>query len=174
MLNRKSIVMEDDEEKVSDKKESGGVQRSKSGTLLAVPKQYESAIKRSEVLEKERTVAAYFSGNKSPQGLQRSSSQHSVQSLTSVRTAEEQKSNTVSPMETNKDSKLTELRETSSRTTTTTTKSAHHLKILRKQQKSTSPNPLAKSQTLPNVNLLDENNVDDAFDDLFAEFTSSK
>ncbi|XP_031625586.1 uncharacterized protein LOC116342206 [Contarinia nasturtii] len=133
MLNRKSIVMEDDEEEVSDKKESpkGGVQRSKSGTLLTVPKQYESAIKRSEVLEKERTVAAYFAGNKSPQGLQRSSSQHSVQSSTSVRTVEEQKSNTVSPMETNKDSKLTELRETSSRTTTTTTKSAHHLKILR-------------------------------------------
>lgn len=165
MLNRKSIIMDDDEEEISDKKDTSkiGVQRSKSGTLLTVPKQYESAIKRSEVLEKERTVAAYFSGNKSPQGLQRSSSQHSVQSSTSVRTVEEQKSNTVSPME---------VRETSR--TTTTTKSAHHLKILRKQQKSTSPNPLAKSQTLPNVNLLDENNVDDAFDDLFAEFSLCK
>lgn len=171
MLNRKSIVIEDDEDvDVVAKKDSskGGLQRSKSGTLLSVPKQYESAIKRSEVLEKERTVAAYFSANKSPQGLQRSSSQHSVKSSSSVRTVEEQESSSVSPF----DSKSCDIREMSSRTTTT--KSAHHLKILRKQQKSTSPNPLAKSQTLPNVNLLDENNVDDAFDDLFAEFNSSK
>lgn len=168
MLNRKSVLVDDDDEEeqeqVNEKKDTGkGVQRSKSGTLLTVPKQYESAIKRSEVLEKERTVAAYFSGNKSPQGLQRSSSQHSVQSSTSMRTVESQKSNTASPLELKSS-------ETMSSRTTTTTKSAHHLKILRKQQKSTSPNPLVKSQTLPNVNLLDENNVDDAFDDLFAEF----
>lgn len=166
MLNRKSIVVDDDDEDVAERTDvAKPLQRSKSGTLLSVPKQYESAIKKSEVLKKEQTVAAYFAGSKSPQGLQRSSSQHSMQSSTSMRTVEEQKSNTVSPLE----NKSSEMRETSSRTTTTT-KSAHHMKILRKKQ--TSPNPLAKSQTLPN--LLDENNVDDAFDNLFASFTVNK
>lgn len=54
--------------------------------------------------------------------------------------------------------------------TSTTTKSAHHLKILRKQQQSSSMNMLAKSSTMPSLNLLDESNVDDAFEDLFASF----
>lgn len=169
MLNRKSVIVDDDADETVESNDTskGPLQRSKSGTLLAVPKQYESAIKRSEVLQKERTVAAYFAGSKSPQGLQRSSSQHSVLSSSSVKTVEERKSNTVSPMHSS-DSKTPELREVNS---TTTTKSAHHLKILRKQQKQITSNPLAKSQTLPSINLLDESNVDDAFDDLFASFS---
>lgn len=182
MLNRKSIVLDDDDDGIvddgADKSGSankGGLQRSKSGTLLSVPKQYESAIKKSELLEKERTVAAYFLGNKSPQGVQRSSSQHSMHSSSSIKTAEGQKSNTVSPMQSSdlKDLNVTtDMHESSghSRTTTSTTKSAHHLKILRRQQKQSSPNPLAKSQTAPSINLLDESNVDDAIDDLFASF----
>lgn len=173
MLNRKSVVVDNDDDD-SDQNETSnvGLQRSKSGTLLAVPKQYESAIKKSEVQQKERTVAAYFSGNKSPQGLQRSSSQQSVLATSSIKTFEEQKSNTGSFLQRNEeiDSQSGEVSEVSSRTTTTTTKSAHHLKILRKQQKQTSPSPLAKSQTLPSINLLDESNVDGAFDDLFESF----
>lgn len=176
MLNRKSIVLDDeddiDDAVPADKNTKGGLQRSKSGTLLSVPKQYESAIKKSELTDKERTVAAYFSGNKSPaQGVQRSSSQHSLHSSSSIKTVEGQKSNTVSPMQSGDLNMTSDMQETSShsRTTTTTTKSAHHLKILRRQQKQSSPsNPLAKSATLPN--LLDESNVDDAIDDLFASF----
>lgn len=173
ILNRKSIVLDDDDDGTDDvpadkTAKGGGLQRSKSGTLLSVPKQYESAIKKSELSEKERTVAAYFSSNKSPaQGVQRSSSQHSLHSSSSTKTIEGQKSNTVSPMQSG--DLTADVHESSSRTTTTTTKSAHHLKILRRQQKQTSPsNPLAKSATLPN--LLDESNVDDAIDDLFASF----
>lgn len=174
MLNRKSIVLEDDNDDDNDNTAGDkiGVQRSKSGTLLSVPKQYESAIKKSELLEKERTVAAYFGSNKSPsQNVQRSSSQHSMLSSSSTKTVEGQKSSTVSPMQSNdlKDvNYITDMQDSHSRTTTTTTKSAHHLKILRRQQKQTSPNALAKSSTLPN--LLDESNVDDAIDDLFASF----
>lgn len=192
MLNRKSIVLDDDNETDSDKNTETtpatktGVQRSKSGTLLAVPKQYESAIKKSEVEEKERTVAAYFAASKSPsQSLQRSSSQHSVLSSASMKSVsrQEEKSNTVSPLQMD-DTKSTTINQSnemsnhhshteSITTTTTSTKSAHHLKILRKQQKHTTTNlPLAKSQTLPSINLLDESNVDDAFEDLFASFIS--
>lgn len=174
--NRKSIVLDDDDDDAVDNDAGKGLQRSKSGTLLCVPKQYESAIRKSELLEKERTVAAYFAGNKSPQsGVQHSSSQHSMHSSSSVKTAEGQKSTTVSPMQNSEQRDVNAMRDlqeisSHSRTTTTTTKSAHHLKILRRQQKQTSPNPLSKSHTAPSINLLDESNVDDAIDDLFASF----
>lgn len=178
MLNRKSIILDDDDDGESDKNDfssaKGGVlQKSKSGTLLSVPKQYESAIKKSEVEEKQRTVAAYFSGNKSPstQSLQRSSSQHSILSSSSFKSAKGE-SNTVSPQDDDESHKLSENTTdlTVSKSTTCTTKSSHHLKILRRQQKTSTNSPLAKSQTLPSINLLDESNVDDAFEDLFASF----
>lgn len=184
ILNRKSIILDDDDTD-SDKNDPTSVknqviQKSKSVSLLCVPKQYESAIKRSEVEEKQRTVASYFLANKSPsQNLQRSSSQHSVLSSSSFKSARDN-SIAASPHhldELEKSAKSTETAEsrstsTTTTTTTTTNKSAHHLKILRKQQKTTSNTPLAKSQTLPSINLLDESNVDDAFDDLFASFNA--
>lgn len=194
MLNRKSIVIEEDDEIEADDKfgsnrSAGGVQKSKSGTLLFVPKQYESAIKKSEVGEKERTVAAYFAASKMSQSsLQRSSSQHSVLSSSSMKSfgRHDDKSSTASPQHVESDAKVnvTDAKEhvaenqhhsesttttTSSSTTTTTSKSAHHLKILRKQQQKLG-SPLAKSQTLPSINLLDETNVDDAFEEIFASF----
>lgn len=191
MLNRKSIVIEEDEEVVEDNamNNRGGVQRSKSGTLLSVPKQYESAIKKSEVEEKARTVAAYFAGCKtamSGQSIQRSSSQHSVLSSGSMKSfsRHDDKSSTVSPLQMDNVEQSTEFQrsndvhsEHSGSTTTTTSmttatsKSAHHLKILRKQQQKHS-SPLAKSQTMPSINLLDETNVDDAFEEIFAAFGS--
>lgn len=178
ILNRKSIVLDDDEDDDSDKNDFsvgkiGVLQKSKSGTLLSVPKQYESAIRKSEVEEKQRTVAAYFSANKSPsQSLQRSSSQHSVLSSSSFKSVKES-SNAASPLNTDEMKRTVETTDsTVSKSLTTTTKSSHHLKILRRQQKSTSNSPLTKSQTLPSINLLDESNVDDAFEDLFASFNA--
>ncbi|XP_068157017.1 protein split ends isoform X6 [Drosophila tropicalis] len=46
----------------------GELRRSKSGHTLAVPKLYEAGIDKSQLNEKQRTVAAYFSGQKSPTG----------------------------------------------------------------------------------------------------------
>lgn len=185
ILNRKSIINDDDDDDTdSDRNDPSSVksqvlQKSKSGSLLSVPKQYESAIKKSEVEEKQRTVAAYFLANKSPsQNLQRSSSQHSVLSSSSFKSARDN-SNAASPHHLDEMEKTGESTETATSrsistttTTTTTNKSAHHLKILRRQQKTTSSTPLAKSQTLPSINLLDESNVDDAFEDLFASFNA--
>lgn len=178
-LNRKSIVIEEDEEIIDDKAAiRSGVQKSKSGTLLSVPKQYESAIKKSEVEEKQRTVAAYFSG-KNSQSLQRSSSQHSVLSSASMKSfsRNDDKSSTVSPLNSDNDFKIEQSNESQqtgssviTTSTTMSTKSAHHLKILRKQQQKHG-SPLAKSQTMPSINLLDETNVDDAFEEIFASFT---
>lgn len=158
MLNRKSLVMDDDK--------SNALQKTPSGSLLCLPKG-----KSIDIEEKERTVAAYFAGAKSPQGLQRSSSQHSVLSSSSLRA--------LSNEHINANSKSTAVERTSTTTSTSTStsssktiKSAHHLKILKKQSQAS---PLAKSQTMPsisNVNLLDESNVDDAFEDLFKSFTS--
>lgn len=184
ILNRKSIILDDDDTD-SDRNDPTSVknqvlQKSKSGSLLSVPKQYESAIKKSEVEEKQRTVAAYFLANKSPsQNLQRSSSQHSVLSSSSFKSARDN-SNAASPHQLDELEKSAESTETATSrstsmtttTTTTTNKSAHHLKILRRQQKTTSNTPLAKSQTLPSINLLDESNVDGAFEDLFASFNA--
>lgn len=181
--NRKSIIIEDDKNAPT----KGILQKSKSGSLLSIPKQYETVIKKSEVEDKQRTVAAYFSGQKSPQALQRSSSQHSVLSTASAKSLKQyQESNANIENRENIDynGNNTEISSKSFETTTTTssssasattkaTKSAHHLKILKKQQKQTTNSLLAKSQTMPHissVNLLDESNVDDAFEDLFLSF----
>lgn len=143
----------------------GGVQKSKSGSLLSIPKQYETIIKKSEVQQKERTVAAYFSGSKSPQGLQRSSSQHSMLKSKSLK----ELTRKVNANDDDDDYDDDNDTDDSIRHSKTVTKSAHHLKILKKQRKETSN--IAKSQTMPNVaNLLDESNVDDAFEDLFLSF----
>lgn len=169
---------------ITDEKNNGGtsaptkgiLQKSKSGTLLTIPKQYETVINKADAEEKQRTVAAYFSGAKSPQGLQRSSSQHSVlssASTKSVKTSNEHIDINGNNTETF-DRSLSTFQSSAltSTNTKTSTKSAHHLKILKKQSASNA-SPLAKSQTMPHissVNLLDETNVDDAFEDLFLSF----
>ncbi|KRF80551.1 uncharacterized protein Dvir_GJ16730 [Drosophila virilis] len=48
----------------------GELRRTKSGHSLAVPKLYEAGIDKEQLGEKQRTVAAYFSGQKSPTGAQ--------------------------------------------------------------------------------------------------------
>lgn len=156
----------------------GILQKSKSGTLLALPKPFESHINKADADEKQRTVAAYFSGVKSPQGLQRSASQHSVLSSSSTKSLKTSNENIdINGNNTEIVDRTMSTFESSAIMTNTksTTKSAHHLKILKKQQKQSATNalPLAKSQTMPHisrVNLLDENNVDDAFEDLFLSF----
>lgn len=156
----------------------GILQKSKSGTLLSIPKPFES-LNRADAEEKQRTVAAYFAGAKSPQGgLQRSASQHSVLSSSSTKSLKTSNENIdINGNNTETVDRTTSKFESSAITTNTksTTKSAHHLKILKKQQKQSATNalPLAKSQTMPHissVNLLDESNVDDAFEDLFLSF----
>lgn len=156
----------------------GILQKSKSGTLLALPKPFESHINKADADEKQRTVAAYFSGVKSPQGLQRSASQHSVLSSSSTKSLKTSNENIdINGNNTEIVDRTMSTFETSAITTNikSTTKSEHHLKILKKQQKQSATNalPLAKSQTMPHissVNLLDESNVDDAFEDLFLSF----
>lgn len=158
----------------------GILQKSKSGTLLSIPKPFESQINKADAEEKQRTVAAYFSGVKSPQGLQRSSSQHSMLSSSSTKSMKTSNEHIdINGNNTEIVDRTVSTFESSAAITTnntkSTTKSAHHLKILKKQQKQSATNalPLAKSQTMPHissVNLLDENNVDDAFEDLFLSF----
>lgn len=140
-----------------------GIRKSKSGSLLTIPKQFETIIAKSEVEQKQRTVAAYFSGSKSPQGLQRSSSQHNVTKSKSLKELSAREFNDTDDNKTDDDD---------SNKQQTKTKSAHHMKILKKQ-KQTSNLCIVKSQTMPHIadfNLLDESNVDDAFEDLFSSF----
>lgn len=152
------------------------LQRSKSNHTLSLPKQYEGAMKKSEVMEKERTVAAYFGVQKSPSGLQRSSSQHNMivrssQQSSAFVTTEKLTGDTKLDLNSN-DQAISDKNTSSASTTTTTTKSAHHLKILKRSQHGGSA--LSKSQTMPHISsirLLDESNVDDAFEDLFKSFT---
>lgn len=176
MLNRKSLI-------IDEEKKKNPLQKSKSGSLLSVPKQYESAIFKEEVEQKQKTVAAYFSGAKSPQGLQRSSSQHSVLSASSHKDSSSENidingnSTEIKSKFDASETKSTPTANMTSSSTTKTFKSAHHMKILQRQSKQTmQSSPLAKSQTMPHissVNLLDESNVDDAFEDLFLSFTKS-
>lgn len=131
------------------------IQRTKSGHTLAIPKQFEAGIKKTEVTEKQKTVAAYFSGQKSPQSLSRSSSQQNVSEPTSTKT------------------------NSSQRTTTTIRKKSQITRIKSSEKASISKqvpsSGLARSHTMPhvhNLNYLDETNVEDAFEDLFNESMS--
>lgn len=127
------------------------IQRTKSGHSLALPKQFEAGIKKTEVTEKQKTVAAYFSGQKSPQSLSRSSSQQNVNEPQSTTT-----------------SQRTTIRKKSQITRIKTSEKAS----ISKQRPSSG---LARSHTMPhvhNLNYLDETNVEDAFEDLFNESMS--
>lgn len=132
--------------------DSRPLQRTKSGHTLSIPKQFEAGIKKTEVTEKQKTVAAYFSGQKSPQSLSRSSSQQNVNN---------------------------EMQSTSALQKTTIRKKSQITRIKTSEKASTSKqrpsSGLARSHTMPHVhnfNYLDETNVEDAFEDLFNESMS--
>lgn len=136
--------------------DSRPIQRTKSGHSLSLPKQFEAGIKKTEVTEKQKTVAAYFSGQKSPQSLSRSSSQQNVNELQSTTT-----------------------NSSSQRSTTTIRKKSQITRIKTSEKASISKqrpsSGLARSHTMPhvhNLNYLDETNVEDAFEDLFNESMS--
>lgn len=111
--------------------ESKGLQRTKSGHSLTVPKQFEAGITKSEVTEKQKTVAAYFSGKKSPQSM------------------------SMSYKETSKSSAINRIKSKNKASTNNQNPSSG----------------LMRSQTMPHlagdIKLLDEENVEDAFEDLF-------
>lgn len=134
--------------------ENRPIQRTKSGHSLNIPKQFEAGIKKTEVTEKQKTVAAYFSGQKSPQSLSRSSSGQNINEPQSTTTNTSQKTTTI-----RKKSQITRIK--------TSEKAS-----ISKQRPSSG---LARSHTMPhvhNLNYLDETNVEDAFEDLFNESMS--
>lgn len=127
---------------------SKAVSRAKSMHLLAVPKQFEAGISKDKVYEKKKTVEAYFSGQVSPNPLSKSSSQSAVNENTFQKSCESFKTST----------KLISKNKNSSSSVRTPIESYG----------------LGRSQTMPHISfaelaLLDEDNVEDAFDDLFNE-----
>lgn len=119
---------------------NSALRRSKSGHTLALPKLYEASYNRAEISEKQKTVAAYFSGQKSPTSLSRNSSQ-------------------------------TNLAEENNYVTTVKKSSINRIKTSEKASISRQDpsSGLSRSHTMPqiaNVNLLDETNVEDAFEQL--------
>lgn len=123
---------------------TGGYQlrRVKSGQSLEVPKMYEAGMKKAEIVEKQKTVAAYFSGQKSPNSLSRNSSQ-------------------------------TDLVQTGSATASMTVKKSSINRIKTSEKASISKqipsSGLSRSHTMPHIasiHLLDESNVEDAFEQL--------
>ncbi|XP_055371493.1 titin isoform X3 [Condylostylus longicornis] len=124
------------------------LRRTKSGHTLAVPKMYEGSINRDEVSEKQNIVAAYFSGNKSPNSLSRNSSQTNI--------TDNEKMSLSSSM-----TSSTFVKKSSINRTRTVDKTS-----IGKQMPSTG---LVRSQTMPHIdklNLLDESNVEDAFEQI--------
>ncbi|KAM7346263.1 uncharacterized protein ACRADG_006308 [Cochliomyia hominivorax] len=116
------------------------LRRTKSGHTLAIPKMYEAAMTKTDINEKQKTVAAYFSGQKSP-------------------TQQE----TVVEHQTTKRSVI-------NRTKTSEKVSAASRKSLGSTMPLTAGG-LQRSATMPhignlNLNLLDESNVEDAFEQL--------
>lgn len=119
-----------------------GVQRAKSGhNLLSLPKQYEGGIDRDKVQEKQKTVAAYFGTSEAT-----STSTTTGGAAAAVR----------------------------SKKTTTTTTTINRIKTTAKasvgNQKPSSG--LCRSNTMPSMATtttvkLDEENIDDVFEDLF-------
>lgn len=134
------------------------IQKTKSTHTLALPKAFEAGIRKSEVSDKQRTVAAYFSGEKSPLSLSRSSSGTQVNNQSSSSTSY---ANTSA-------SQSTQIRKKSQITRVKTSEKASTSKQL-------PSSGLSRSHTMPhmvNLSLLDESNVEDAFEDLFNESMS--
>lgn len=135
------------------------LQKTKSGHTLQIPRPFEAGMKKIDVTDKQRTVAAYFSGEKSPQSLSRSSSQKNIAETTIISTSANAQ---------NKQQNTT--------TTTTNDKRKSQITRIKSSEKASiskqvPSSGIVRSQTMPymaNLNLLDESNVDDAFEDLFS------
>lgn len=144
------------------------LQRTKSGHTLMIPKQFEAGIKKIEAIsDKQRTVAAYFSGQKSPQSLSRSSSQQNI-------TDSAQAASSISG-NTSKSQYASQQQNTSSTVTANGTKRKSQITRIKTSEKASinkqvPSSGIARSHTMPymaNLNLLDESNVEDAFENLF-------
>ncbi|XP_034139703.1 microtubule-associated protein futsch isoform X2 [Drosophila guanche] len=157
----------------------GELRRCKSGHSLAVPKLYEAGIDKAQISEKQRTVAAYFSSQKSPTGGQ----------VEELRT-------TMTTTSTSSSSAAASRRSAINRTKTSEKLSAAARKSLSSLTSTSNGNVstaglglgrgnaggvaaygvgvgggggLSRSATMPhiaNLNLLDESNVEDAFEQL--------
>lgn len=130
------------------------VSRAKSMHLLGVPKQFEAGITKEKINEKKKTVEAYFSGNISPNQLSKSSSQHSL--YESCDEQNKHSNHTPSPKYQPKAKVSAISRHATSEKIST----------------QSSNFGLGRSSTMPQMTyadlaLLDEGNVEDAFDDLF-------
>lgn len=143
------------------------LQRTKSGHTLMIPKQFEAGIKKIEAIsDKQRTVAAYFSGQKSPQSLSRSSSQQNI--------ADGTQASTSGSTNTSK-SQYAQQQNMSSAVTSSGTKRKSQITRIKTSEKASiskqvPSSGIARSHTMPymaNLNLLDESNVEDAFENLF-------
>ncbi|XP_037936525.1 uncharacterized protein LOC119670360 [Teleopsis dalmanni] len=117
------------------------LRRTRSGHSLAVPKMFEAGMDKAEISEKQKTVAAYFTGKKSPSNV----------------ASEEQEQVTIRKSAINR------------------TKTSEKVSASRKSLSSATANSfmigggLSRSATMPhiaNLNLLDETNVEDAFEQL--------
>ncbi|XP_055912998.1 titin-like [Eupeodes corollae] len=118
---------------------NAAIRRSKSNHTLALPKLYEASYDRAEISEKQRTVAAYFTGQKSPNSLSRNSSQTNLADECNYVSVKKSSINRI--------------------------KTSEKASISRQDPSS----GLSRSHTMPqiaNVNLLDESNVEDAFEQL--------
>ena len=120
------------------------LRRTKSGHTLALPKMYEAAMTKTDITEKQKTVQAYFSGQKSPTQQEMLVEQQQQHLTSSTK------------------------RSVINRTKTSEKVSA----ASRKSLGSNLPivqGGLTRSATMPhiaNLNLLDESNVEDAFEQL--------
>lgn len=113
------------------------VSKSKSSHSLALPKQFEAGMSKDEMAQKRKTMEAFLCGSKSPQSLSRTSSNDNLSSKTDTKVVKR----SINRLKTSE--KLTTYRHSSG---------------------------LSRSRTLPDIvcpEMLDEENVDKAFEDLF-------
>lgn len=111
--------------------------KSKSSHTLAVPKLFEAGMSKDEMVQKRQTVEAFFSGSKSPPSLSKSNSRESI----------------------DKDG-----RKTSINRMKTSQKISIHKEMIGGMT------GISRSRTLPDIvcpDMLDESNVDKAFEELF-------
>ncbi|XP_061387972.1 titin [Musca vetustissima] len=118
------------------------LRRTKSGHTLSIPKMYEAGLDKTEVTEKQRTVAAYFSGQKSPVNTEQT-------------VVEQTKKSTINRTKTSE--KISASRKSMG---------SHHTTVIQPS------GGLTRSATMPhiaNLRLLDESNVEDAFEQLIMD-----
>ncbi|KAH8287566.1 hypothetical protein KR054_010286 [Drosophila jambulina] len=150
----------------------GELRRTKSGHSLAVPKLYEAGIDKSLVSEKQRTVAAYFSGQKSPNQMEELRSTSTSTAITSRKSAIN-RTKTSEKLSAAARKSLSSLTTTSNGNMSSVGLVQHQQHQQQHQQHQSSMmmgvGGLSRSATMPhiaNLNLLDESNVEDAFEQL--------